>query len=58
MVDDMYSFRSGIAHGQLVPKKLVATRAFTNDNAKVTESYPTIEPANMGWAFGKNSHDT
>lgn len=41
MVDDLYTFRSAIAHGQLVPKRLLVDCAFTNDKAKVIDFYPT-----------------
>lgn len=39
MVEDLYTFRSAIAHGQLIPKSLLAQCAFTNDRAKVIDSY-------------------
>jgi hypothetical protein len=41
MVDDLYTFRSVIAHGQLIPKNLLAQCFFTNDRAKVIDSYPS-----------------
>lgn len=41
MVEDLYTFRSAIAHGQLVPNKLLAKCGFTNNRARVIESYPT-----------------
>jgi hypothetical protein len=40
MVEDLYTFRSVIAHGQLVPKNLLAPCAFTNDRGAVIASYP------------------
>ena len=37
--EDLYTFRSAIAHGQLIPKSLLAQCVFTNDRAKVIDSY-------------------
>jgi hypothetical protein len=39
MVEDLYAFRSAIAHGRLIPKNLLAQCAFTNDKAEVINSY-------------------